>query len=360
VTPEGEERLRAQVERIVRAGVVPRRSRADVAEEMLGHLSEAVERLRAAGADEHAAIDQALGDFGETDVVADELARTYHSELWLSTIGVLVGGREDLPKAPGAIVALRLVLWLDMALAAITAWLALANGTPVRAVLVAIGAIAYGAGAALALRGLLAGRRWAFRYAIGVLFLMVGSAWLDIDVGTRAGRSVIPVSGIVAACILVYAWASLDRIREFLAGSTPITSRLSLTLGATLLGSVATGLTGATIMDPTQATARDLDMTVAMICGRKDLESGEGVLRDRQVVTVTVDLRWRRVDALPFGLAGAVNGDAGSDTSGFRFDDPEPEEPDADGQFIPGWTLFSTQADVRVVETGAQVGGWGA
>ena len=358
VTPEGERRLRSFVRAIVEGASVPRTDADDLLDEMLGHLVERVEALTAEGATEDDAIRTATADFGDVGAIGLELGRTYHSRLWASTVGVLLTAREVTASRPPVVGAIRLLLVLHAIVAALIGASALLSETPVRAVVAVAASAMFIAAAVLAHRALGTGHAWALTFGVGVaaVTLLLGVVGVS---NAPPGTTIIPVGAIAGAWILIWTARSGDELRPFVASSTPIGVRRGSALAAALLVPALIGTAWPDLPDPTQATAADVEMTVAMECGRRDLDINDGpVFRDHQFVALSLELRWRRVDLLPNGIGGGFRGDAGSDTAGFRLDDPQPEDPSAD--VFPGWTLYPNDADVHIVETGESAGWWGS
>jgi hypothetical protein len=362
VTPTGEEGLEAFVRSVVRRASIPRKVADDVAEEMRGHLVERSEALIAGGATEDDAVERAIADFGPASDVGDELGRTYHSRLWLSTVGVLLAAGDPTASPPGAIRALRLLLALNATLVAAVGVVVILAETPVLALLTAMASAVFVTAVSLAYRGLGIGRGWALTFAVGVAFVLIGSGFLQIG-NAPEGTTTIPVEAIVAGAILLWVYLSWDRVRAFIQHGRPIGPRLGSAMAGALLGPTLVFVTLPHLADPTQASASDVDMRLAMACGRRDLQIPDGSLvRDRQYADLTVDLFWRRSDVMPHGVGSLFGSSAGGDTAGFRILEPAPIAIEGGGA-IPVWTLdipAQPTPSVTVVETGEVAGSFGA
>ena len=322
MTPEAEQRLRAHVRSIANAALLPWSAAEDVSEEMLGHLVERVEAAIANGIPEPDAVQAALTDFGGVAAIGTALAETYHSRLWVSTVGVLLTAKEDTATRPGAITGLRLLLAFQFATAAVFGCLALIGATPVRAVVAATLSLASAAAAVIAYRGLGIGQAWAVRFSVAAAAVMVFLGLVEMS-STQAGTTTISISAIAAGIVLVWLWGSSEQVGRFVAGSRSIGRRLGVALTATLLAPVLVAGVYPNLPDPTQAGPSDVDMTLTMACGRRDLQMQDGpLLRDRQFADLTVDMLWRRSDLLPGGLGGLVGGFPAGDTAGFRIIEP--------------------------------------
>jgi hypothetical protein len=356
VTPEGEHRLRSFVRAIVEGASIPRTDADDLIDEMLGHLVERVETLTAEGATEDDAIRTATAEFGDVGAIGVELGRTYHSRLWASTVGALLAAREVPANRPRVVGALRLLLALQAILAALLGASALLAETPVRAVVAVAASAMFIVAAALALRAIGTGHAWALTFGVGVaaVTVLLGVAGVS---NAPPGTTTIPVGAIAAAGLLMWVAVSGDELRPFVATSPPIGRRRGSALAAALLVPTVIGTAWPGLPDPTQATAADVEMTLSMACGRRDLQLPDGpLLLDRPFADLTVDMFWRRADLLPGGISGLTGGARGGDTAGFRITEPPPIEFDGGGA-MPTWMLDVPAPKVVVVETG-EVAGW--
>jgi DNA-binding transcriptional regulator of glucitol operon len=356
MTPEAGERLRAHVHSIVHGASVPLADADDLTEEMLGHLIERADALMIGGAAEDDAIRTAIADFGEVPAVSGELGRTYHSRLWVSTVGVLLTARDGIPTPPGAVGALRLLIVVEALLWVALGAVALLTATPIHAVVMAAASAVFVGAAVLAHRGLRAGQAWALTFAIGLAFVTLAAGLAEMS-HAPAGTTTISLTAIAAAVILVWLAGSWEQARRFVAGSRSIGPRLGAALGAALIGPTLAALAIPAFADPTQASASDVDMTLAMTCGRRDQQIPDGPLvHDRQYADLVVDLFWRRSDVLPQGLAGVVQSSGAGDTAGFRIIEPVPIDIE-NGGAMPSWMLDRPDPRVTVAETG-EVAGW--
>jgi hypothetical protein len=356
MTPEAEDRLRAHVSWIVQGAALPRPDADDLTEEMLGHLIERAEALIAGGAEEDDAIRAAIADFGGVAALSEELGRTYHSRLWASTIGVLLTTQGATSTPPGPVRALRLLMTVEALLWTALGAIALTTETPVHAIMAVAASVVFIGAAVLAHRALGAGQAWALTFAIGLAVVTVVLGLVGM-VSAPAGTTTISITAIAAAAILVGLAGSWEQVSRFVAGSRPIGRRLELALAAALVGPALIGTALPGLADPSQAAAPDVEMRLAMDCGRRDLQIPEGpLLRDHRYADLTVDLFWRRSDLLPNGLGSLLGSSGGGDTAGFRILDPPPIPMDGGGG-MPTWMLDPTPPSVNVVETG-EVAGW--
>lgn len=352
-TTEAERRIDAYVEAILAGARVPRSARGDLAEELIGHLGERMRALEAAGLSEAAAARRAIDEFGAAGDLAGDFGRTYHSQLWASTIGVLLAGTTTGSERPGIVRWLRLMLGI--------AGLFMVGGivvfggtlTPLRAV---ASVVAYGfalAGTALAYQGLAAGRRWSLWYAIAIAVdFIVSGLWMVANPAVP-GTVTIPVGALFAGGILVVASMDWARLQAFTAESRPIGLRLTVALAASILLPLAVGPVLAAVPDPTQAGPGDVDVVWTMTCERGDVDAGGAIRHDRQRIDLIVDVLWRRADVLPQGLFGSMQGqEQAGDSAGYgtQADDPNP---------IDAWTIVSA-VDPVDVEDGRAAGWFGA
>jgi hypothetical protein len=358
MTPDAWERLRAHAQSIVHGASVPPADAADLTEEMLGHLIERSNALMSGGAAEDDAILTAIAEFGEVPAVSGELGRTYHSRLWVSTIGVLLTAREITPAPPGAIGGLRLLIVVEAALWTILGAVAIATETPLRAVVAAGASVVFVGSAVVAHRGLASGQAWAVRFSIALAFATIGFGLLEAS-NAPAGTTTIPLTAFAAAGVLLWVAGSWRQVTAFVEGSRPIGRRLEMALAAALLGPVLLGVAFPGLADPTQAGPADVDMRLSMVCGQRDLQlpAGGPLVRNRQYADLRADFFWRRSDVLPLGLAQVLGSTAGAgDTAGFRIIEPPPIDFE-NGGAMPRWMLDTPAPTVTVADTG-EVAGW--
>jgi hypothetical protein len=160
------DRLRAHATSIAEAASVPGRMRADVIEELAGHLVERTAALVASGLPEADAADDAITGFGGVAELATDLSGAFHSRLWSSTIGVLLPAIAMPGNRPGVIGWMRLALAIGVTITLLALVPIIWHGTPGH-VLFAMAAMGLGLfGLVLAFQALGRGQRWALWYAI--------------------------------------------------------------------------------------------------------------------------------------------------------------------------------------------------
>ena len=106
-----EARLSAHVESILNGASFRKRDRADLAEELYGHLWERWQDAIASGLDAEAAADQAIESFGEPARLGRDVTLAYHSRLYASTVGVLVPTVVESKAKPSGYWAIYMVLF---------------------------------------------------------------------------------------------------------------------------------------------------------------------------------------------------------------------------------------------------------
>lgn len=292
--PEGvERRLRGHVDRVLRAAHVPAPEREGLAEELFGHLVERWQALTAEGLDEATATERAIRDFGRADRIARDLTRTFRGRYWASTIGVLLPAST--PRGPQP----RIAWWLGASLRFYGIFAALgtigiaATATPVRAVItvgfgIAATAIMFLAAAALGRR-----QRWALDVAVVVNVIGIGyGLW---TMATTPG--LVSLNVIASGLLLLLAVSERERLGRWVRRSRPISTALSVAILVTIVGGSASAAMIDRLPDPTQAGSDDLHLTASMTC-RDEVPRGG---------TVSVELRWDRLDTLPGGI-GRMNG----------------------------------------------------
>jgi hypothetical protein len=348
MTPEAEDRLRAHVTAILAGAAVPSHARADLEEELFGHL---VERWRghvASGLDDGEAAEQAIEDFGTPARLGSELGRTYHSRLWASTIGVLLPAMAPKVTRPGVVGWLRFMLGLTAVLTALVVP-TLPVMTPIRLLASAVTAALALTGLLLAYRALARGQRWALNYSIGVALILLVSGLLDVIAPEQPQTLTIPLGSILAVGLLVSVRSHWRELQAFVAPSTRLNQALGIALLISLLAPIIPR-TLAAIPDPTQATADDLELLMTMQCDRGDVAVMDGpTLRDVQRVSLVVDAIWADSDLLPSGLAGLVTRPDEGDTSGIRVVRPT--------EWSWDWAGAPSIVDT---ETGESAGWWGS
>ena len=288
-----ERRLRGHVHGVLRNAHVPATEREGLAEELYGHLVERCQELVREGMEAAAATERAIKDFGTADRIGRDLTRTYRGRLWASTIGVLLPAVQARGPQP------RIAWWLGASLrfygvfAAIGTVVIAAHASPVPAVITLVfGSLAttllFLAAAALRRR-----QRWALDMAIVVNVIGLGyGLW---TMSTTPG--LISLNVILSGILLILTATEREQLRRWVRRSRPISTALSLAIIVSILGgSISAAMTNE-LPDPTQAGADDLHITASMTC-RDALPRGG---------TVTVELRWDRLDFMPGGV-GRMNG----------------------------------------------------
>jgi hypothetical protein len=355
VTPDARARLDAHVAGLVAAARPPAPEVNGLIEEMLGPLVETVEERVAAGVDEDEAVRSAIAAFGGPEVVGRDLARTYHSRLWASSIGILLAAGDARGERPGSIRALRILLAIDVLFEAVGTLIALVTMTPLVAVVDAVVGLAFLLPAVLAYRGLNVGLRWSLWFAVGAVAGLVLEGALPVT-PPPPGTTVIPVLAIAAGATLFWLWFSAEEVDRFIAPSRSIGRLLAVALAVAVILPPATARAFRAIADPTQAEANDVSLGLSMDCVRRDDGHGGPV---RQYATIRADIAFRRTDLLPFGLSGQLDRSDVADAAGFRLLGTAPIEVDG-GPPIPAWLLDGDGVDVRRTDTGDVAGWFGA
>ena len=347
--PEVAERLRAHASAVIAAAGVGGSERADLHEELLGHLVERWRALHGEGLEADAATERAVADFGSVAEIGGELGRTYHSRLWASTIGVLLPAVAAPADRPSAIGWLRFVLGLLLVLH-VVAVLVLWTLTPLHLILTVAALVTSAVGIVLAFKALGRAQRWALDYAVWATVLLLVMGLLDVVSGTQSARLVIPLGSILAAIVLLTVRAQWSELQRFVAGSRQLSGALALAVIVSLLAPLTPRVL-AVIPDPTQASAEDLDLRIEMSCRTGRVTPAFGpVIPDAQVATIVVDATWEQTDLLPLGLERFFSGPDEADTSGIRIND-----------LARPW-LWSDDDGPTIVDlaTGEMVGTWGS
>lgn len=354
MAPESGVRLHAHVATILSGAAVPAHLRDDLAEELYGHLVERMRALQISGVSETDAVERAIAELGTADQLGREFGRTYHSRLWVSTIGVLLPAVAPRDERPAVVGWLRFTLGLVMVVVGIGLAILLPQATPVRA-LGMLAAEALGLGAIiLAIGALVRGQRWALLYAIAICLelLVYGIGSL---LATPSGSATIPLGAILAGGVLLGVYAARDRLQAFVAGSVPIGRKMGVVLLLSLLIPATVPPVLAALPDPTQAGADDLGMRLSMHCDRGDVVlDGIGTVSDIQRVTLVAEMRWQRSDLLPKGVAGLFSASDLGDSAGFRLLDEAPDIP------LPTWLLANGDVSVVDLTTGEPAGWFGS
>jgi len=348
------DRLRAHAATIVAAGSVPKRARAELVEELVGHLVAGTLVGIGAGLAETDAAEAAVAAFGGVDELAADLSSAFHSRLWMSTIGVLLPSIASRDDRPAVIGWLRFALAAGMVLMVVGIAIAAWTATPGHA-LVTIAFLTFGLGGlVLAFQALGRGQRWALWYGVAFAAELVAFGAVSVVAPQVPGSLTIPLGAFLGAGILLGVYAGWERLQAFVAGSLPVGRSLQVLLGASLVGPMLVGPVVAAVPDPTQASADDLRLLVSVGCDRGDLdEPGFPTRPDVQQVTIVMDVTWRRGDLLPNGLGGLFSPHFG-DTAGFRLESTAMDGP------LPDWILVPRDPAVVDVDSGEAAGWFGA
>jgi hypothetical protein len=286
--------LRAHVESILAGSSVPSADRADIAEEMYGHLWLRWHEAVKAGNEESEAVEAAIRSFGGAGQLGRAMTGAYHSRLYATTIGVLLPAVAPSGR-PVGVGRLRLLLATVVLLLLVVSPFVLVRLTPLRALVFAAGVGLQIWLGVLAYRAFGRAQRWALRYVQFTVVLVLVSGVAAI-VGAPAGSLTIPLLPFLALYGLGRAIG--PGIAQWVdASSRPISRKL----GAVLIVAVVLGqtvpLVAPALPDPTQVSAADLDLSVSAVCTR----DAAGLVT---AMDVTAQYRWNRVDLFPYGLGG--------------------------------------------------------
>jgi hypothetical protein len=312
------ERLAAHVAAVIRRSAIPSRERADVEEELAGHLEERYRSARAAGQTPDAAASEAIRGFGAADVVGPAFIQTFHSPLWASTIGQLLPIAAGSESAPGAVTwAIRFTRLLAI-LNGLAAVAIAVSWSPVRAVISA-GLLLLGAVVLwLAAEGLRRRQSWAT--PVVVVNLLLQAATFFVTLFPPGGGWNISLNGIAGLILLLWLANSHVAIDAWTAGSRSVASWLQAATLTALLASAAVAVVGSSLPDPTLIGPDDLSAVASVTCavGTADTgdttdtadtadttDAGEPLI---PAPTVVLDVTYRRVDAWPRGLVNSNNG----------------------------------------------------
>lgn len=283
IPPGVRERLAAHVDAVLAGARVPATHRAEIAEELLGHLIQRVKELLTDGLTPHDAAERAIRDFGGAERIGRDFTRTYHGRLWASTIGVL------LPAGTPAGRPLAVTLFWILALAMSAVYLllagwALAHHPPIRALVLGVGGATASGAILLVGLALRRARGWALDVATAGSLILVVLGVVEL----ASGR--ISLGGLLALAALLVYFNDPLRVRRWM---TPAPEPR----GAVIVAVIAIGLpllqpVAVDFPDPTQAEPKDLHITAWMEC----TENPRGG-------TVTVELEWARTSLAPGGAA---------------------------------------------------------
>ena len=352
MNPDAEDRLRRHVAAILAGAGVPRQSRADLEEELSGHLVQRAQEYIDRGLAAADAAEQAISDFGSAGTLGAELGRTYHSQLWASTVGVLLPAIAPAAERPGVIGWLRFVLGLTTVLTVI-ALATVATMTPLRALGTSLSLAAGLAGLVLAFQALGRRQRWALWYAVVITVMLLVEGLVQVVAPTQPASVTIPLGSILAAVVLLAVMGGWARLQAFVAPSPRLSRALGVMLGLSLLAPLIVPRALAALPDPSQATPDNLEVVISMTCDRGSVEIPDApTLIDRKRATLVMDTTWNHTDLLPQGMSAIVTRPDDGDTSGFRVLDLAG----------PDWLYWSTdnQPGIIDVRTGATAGWWGS
>jgi hypothetical protein len=285
------ERLRGCVDSIVDRASVKSGDRAEIAEEMYGHLWQRWQDGIAAGLPEAAAVDAAIAGFGDPGRLGRDLTAAYHSRLYASTVGVLLPTVATSSDKPNGYGMARAFLFLIGAVEALTVLgvLVLNRLTPVRMLATELMMLAAVSITVIAYRALARWQRWALVYVKFLALTYVGYCVVQVFVPPTT----ISITGILVAMFVLPAVFD-PRLKEWVAASR----RTGRVIGAVIVASVLMGIAAnplaAAMPDPTQASATDLSMAVHVDCTRT-----AGAVT---AATLKATLRWSRTDFLPQGF----------------------------------------------------------
>jgi hypothetical protein len=299
VDSEAERRLAEHVQRLMDVGAVPRSERADLGEEIAGHLLERTRALRADGLDEDAALERAIADFGGVARIGGELRQTYHSRLWVSTIGILLPVAAQSGDMPGV------VRWvarggnffsvLSLFLAALSAL----TMSPVRAVTLG-GALGVGAVAIwLAAEALRRGQSWGWTVMTWVLAVETFTFFFSLS--PPNGNWNVSINGLIGLLLLVRLLANGTTLRGWVRQSGSLPRRLAVGVAAVMLAWGVAPFAGSLLADPTQASEADIDVVGSVACAHD-----YNVDLPLKTVSIALDVTWARIDLLPLGVVKAT------------------------------------------------------
>jgi hypothetical protein len=302
LTPEL--RLRTRVEAILDRASVASAERADLAEEMYGHLWQRWQDGLAAVTPE-ASLDRAIEAFGDPSTLGRDITGAYHSRLYASTIGVLLPSiAVASPEKPGwgpflLRVFLVGILLQDVAMAA---W-ALQTLTPGRLAITLAGLTLSAFTAVLALRAFGRAQRWALRLARLALAISILGGMVELMAGPG-----LQVNPLAVVALLAAPAAIGPGLEAWVAHSRPIRRRLGIPLAAMLVGGFLMPPLALALPDPTQVGPADLSIGVTATCGTDS--------QGDTTVTVEARIRWDRLDQWPSGLLNLKSADPYTSTPG--------------------------------------------
>lgn len=301
-----EARLRAHVEATLANARVPRQTRDDLAEELYGHLWTRWQEAIVVGLDEQAAAESAIRSFGNAQRLGVEMTGAYHSQLYASTIGMLLPAAASSADRPAGVRRLQALLLIPMLGTVVVAAGELASLTPGRALLALIGVAA---AVSMSLASFLAidrGQRWALRYAQILLFLALAFA-VDTLATMPANTYQVPVAGFLGLYCLGPALG--PEMKKWTTTSRPLGKLLGPLVVLTVAAGLSLPFAAPMLPDPTQVGPGDLDLSLSVACTRDS--SGYVTALD-----LTTEFGWDRLDLLPSGIKGGLKTLAGRSADG--------------------------------------------
>jgi hypothetical protein len=296
VQPDAEQRIDEVVRQILDAGAVPLSERADLGEELAGHIVERTQEYVATGLAQDTALERAIVDFGGAATIGAELRQTYHSRLWVSTIGLLLPVATAPSEMPGV------VRWVARGgsffavLSALLGAYAALTMSPARAVIVG-GSLGLGAVVVwLAAEALRRGQSWGWTVMTWVL--VVETVVLFSSTRTPGTTFNISINGLIGFLLLIRLLANGTTLRMWVGRSGELPRRLAVAIIAVMLAWGIAPFAGPLVADPTQASGGDIEVVASVVCGLD--ESFNGPMKS---LTVTLDITWARIDPLPLGIA---------------------------------------------------------
>jgi hypothetical protein len=268
---------------------VPRQTRDDLAEELYGHLWTRWQEAIVVGLDEQAAAESAIRSFGNAQRLGVEMTGAYHSQLYASTIGMLLPAAASSADRPAGVRRLQALLLIPMLGTVVVAAGELASLTPGRALLALIGVAA---AVSMSLASFLAidrGQRWALRYAQILLFLALAFA-VDTLATMPANTYQVPVAGVLGLYCLGPALG--PEMKKWTTTSRPLGKLLGPLVVLTVAAGLSLPFAAPMLPDPTQVGPGDLDLSLSVACTRDS--SGYVTALD-----LTTEFGWDRLDLLP-------------------------------------------------------------
>jgi len=301
-----EARLRAHVEATLASARVPRQTRDDLAEELYGHLWTRWQEAIVVGLDEQAAAESAIRSFGNAQRLGVEMTGAYHSQLYASTIGMLLPAAASSANRPAGVRRLQALLLIPMLGTVVVAAGELASLTPGRALLALIGVAA---AVSMSLASFLAidrGQRWALRYAQILIFLALAFA-VDTLATMPANTYQVPVAGVLGLYCLGPALG--PEMKKWTTTSRPLGKLLGPLVVLTVAAGLSLPFAAPMLPDPTQVGPGDLDLSLSVACTR----DSDGYVT---ALDLTTEFGWDRLDLLPSGIKGGLKTLAGRSADG--------------------------------------------